>query len=522
MQDTISSKAPISKLADKVSGIFVPTVIIIAIITVIVWLALGYDFEFALGLGISVLIISCPCALGLATPVAIMVATGKGASNGILIKSAEALEVLHEVKTVVLDKTGTITEGKPALTNIHSTSSISEDALLKIAASLEAPSEHPLSIAILEHAKQKNISILPVENFNNILGKGITGQIDGVNYFAGNQNYMADIGLSIDSLKEQVNILSEQGKTALFFANDNEVLGYIAVADPVKENSKQAIEWLHQANLNVCLLSGDNQRTANAIAERLNIDSVIAEVLPDEKEQKVRELQAANQKIAMVGDGINDAPALARADVGIAIGAGTDIAIEAADIVLMKSDLVDVVNSINLSKKTIRNIKQNLFWAFFYNVLCIPLAAGLFYLPFGILLNPMIASAAMSLSSVFVVSNALRLNRFKARKVPNTNSENQKEISSNDEQINVNIKENHSVKKGKKNMHKIIKIEGMTCEHCKARVEKTLSGLGATSAIVDLENKQADLVSEDDIEDEVIRDAVQDAGYEVIDIIQSH
>ncbi len=522
MQETISSKAPISKLADRISAIFVPTVIGLAILTIMIWLLLGYDFEFALSLGISVLIISCPCALGLATPVAIMVATGKGAANGILIKSAEALETLHEVQSVVLDKTGTITEGNPRLTDIVTLCDLPSEKFLQIAASLEAPSEHPLSIAILEYAKMKEIRTLPIEDFKNILGKGIQGKIQQQFYYAGNQKYMEELGFSLKQIQEKADRLSAQGKTALFFADEQGLIGYMAVADPIKKNSREAIALLHQENIKVCLLSGDHQRTADAIARQLEIDHVVAEVLPDEKEKIVRQFQEEQQKVAMVGDGINDAPALVRADVGIAIGAGTDIAIEAADIVLMKSDLMDVVNSIALSKKTIRNIKQNLFWAFFYNILCIPLAAGVFYLPFNILLNPMIASAAMSLSSVFVVTNALRLNRFKAKKPVSMSDEIVLPDTIHEE---INHSENKKIisdQKGKNTMHKIIKIEGMTCAHCKARVEKTLQELGALSVVVDLENKQADLISEKPIDDVVIKNAIHDAGYEVLEIIQSN
>lgn len=414
VQDANATKAPIAKLADKIAGIFVPAVIAIALVTGGVWLVAGYSFEFALSRAISVLIISCPCALGLATPVAIMVGTGKGASQGILIKSAEALEGLQEISAVILDKTGTVTEGKPLVTDlIPAKPGLGEKGLLALAASLEAPSEHPLSLAILAAAEEKNLTYEPVSDFLNSLGKGISGSLEGEKYYAGNSLYMAELGIDLGDFGDRAVQLADQGKTALYFADSRELLGLVAVADPIKDSSAEAVRLLEEGGSRVYLLTGDNQRTAQAIASQLGIQQVMAEVMPDQKEAKVREIQASGKKVAMVGDGINDAPALARANVGIAIGAGTDIAIEAADIVLLKSDLLDVENSIFLSRHTVRNIKQNLFWAFFYNSLCIPLAAGVFYPAFGLLLNPMIASAAMSMSSLFVVSNALRLNRLK-------------------------------------------------------------------------------------------------------------
>lgn len=414
VKDANATKAPISKLADKISGIFVPVVIIIAIVTTLIWAWLGYGFEMAFSMGISVLVISCPCALGLATPVSIMVGTGQGAKNGILIKSAEALEVLHEVDTIVLDKTGTITIGKPMLTDIIS-DKFDKKEFIKLAGSMESPSDHPLSLAISDYAKESNVEILDVDDFKNIDGRGIEVIIDDKKYYAGNLKLMNDKNISTELYIDRANDLSKQGKTVMYFADISGIIGIIGVADQVKASSEEAIDLFHKAGLETYMLTGDNEKTANAIANNLNLDKVIAEVLPQDKEEIIRNIQSQGKKVAMVGDGINDAPALARADVGIAIGAGTDVAIEAADLVLIKNSLIDVVNAIDLSRATIRNIKQNLFWAFFYNIILIPLAAGILYKPFGISLNPMIASGAMSLSSIFVVTNALRLNTFKAK-----------------------------------------------------------------------------------------------------------
>jgi Cu+-exporting ATPase len=415
VEDASSSKAPISKLADKISGIFVPVVIIIAVLSAIVWLLLGYSFEFALSIGIAVLVISCPCALGLATPVAIMVGTGKGAQNGILVKSAEALETLHSIKTIVLDKTGTITEGKPKVTEIVTVNGISKHGLLEIAASIEKPSEHPLSEAIVEEAQASGVTLLKVEEFQAISGRGIISIIEGEKYIAGNLTFMQENGIDTNGYSKQADAFADDGKTPLYFAKEKQLLGIIAVADVIKPTSRQAIEDLKTMGIDVVMLTGDNKKTAQAIQRQLNIDKVIAEVLPQEKESEVRKIQESGNRVAMIGDGINDAPALARADVGIAIGAGTDVAIESADVVLMKSNLQDAVTAIQLSKATIKNIKENLFWAFFYNILGIPLAAGVFYIALGWKLSPMFGAAAMSLSSVFVVTNALRLRFFKPK-----------------------------------------------------------------------------------------------------------
>ncbi|MGB4588818.1 MAG: heavy metal translocating P-type ATPase [Clostridiaceae bacterium] len=414
VEDANSTKAPIAKLADKISGVFVPVVIVLSILTTILWMVSGQSFEFALAMGITVLVISCPCALGLATPVAIMVGTGKGAQNGILVKSAEALETLHSINTVVLDKTGTITEGKPVVTDIITNGNLTEADLIQIGASIEKPSEHPLADAIVEKAKIMNLPLKEIEAFNSISGMGIEATIDGIAYIAGNLALMRDKNIDIASFSAYSDKLANEGKTPLYFANHEKVIGIIAVADVVKENSRKAIDLFKSMGIDVVMLTGDNKRTAEAIRRELNIDRVVAEVLPQDKEREIREIQETGKKVAMIGDGINDAPALSRADVGVAIGAGTDIAIESADIVLMKSDLLDAVTAVQLSRATIKNIKENLFWAFFYNILGIPVAAGLFYTAFGLKLNPMIAAAAMSLSSVFVVTNALRLKFFKA------------------------------------------------------------------------------------------------------------
>jgi Cu+-exporting ATPase len=488
VEDASSSKAPIAKLADKISAIFVPTVIGIAILAILVWLMIGAAFEFALSIGIAVLVISCPCALGLATPVAIMVGTGVGATNGILIKSAEALEIAHTINTVILDKTGTITEGKPKVTDIITASSIPEEELLRIAATIEKQSEHPLADAIVEKAVEFGLELKTVQIFNAISGRGIIAEIDGTEYFAGNLALMQDKHISVEKLKRISDAFAEDGKTPLYFADSRQLLGIIAVADVIKPTSCEAIEQFRAMGIEVVMLTGDNEKTAQAIRKQLHIDRVVAEVLPQDKESEVRNMQKSGKKVAMIGDGINDAPALARADVGIAIGAGTDIAIESADIVLMKSDLLDAVTAIQLSKATIKNIKQNLFWAFFYNLIGIPLAAGFFFFLFDWKLNPMFAAAAMSLSSVCVVSNALRLKFFKPqRRITNI-------------------------------MKKIIKIEGMSCGHCQAKVEKTLNAMSGVEAKVDLKKKNATVNLVTDVEDAVFKEAIMEAGYEVTSI----
>ncbi|MGB8453294.1 MAG: heavy metal translocating P-type ATPase [Anaerocolumna sp.] len=417
VEDAGASKAPIAKLADKISGVFVPVVISIAVFAAVIWLVSGASLEFALSIGIAILVISCPCALGLATPVAIMVSTGKGATNGILIKSAEALETAHKINTVILDKTGTVTEGRPVVTDIITSGSITEEELLIIAASIEKPSEHPLADAIVKKAEEGNLTLKEVKEFNAVSGRGIIAAINGNVYYAGNLALMEENGIAVEKLMKYSDDFANEGKTPLYFAESKGIIGLIAAADVVKPTSRFAIEQLKAMGISVVMLTGDNKKTAEAIREQLNINRVVAEVLPQDKESEVRRIQESGRKVAMIGDGINDAPALVRADVGIAIGAGTDIAIESADIVLMKSDLLDAVTAIQLSKATIKNIKENLFWAFFYNTIGIPIAAGVFYSLLGWKLNPMFAAAAMSLSSVCVVSNALRLKFFKPKRV---------------------------------------------------------------------------------------------------------
>lgn len=496
VEEASSSKAPIAKLADKISGVFVPIVMGIALITLIVWLFKGYSFEFALSMGISVLVISCPCALGLATPVAIMVGTGQGARHGILIKSGEALEVAHNITTVILDKTGTITQGKPEVKDLIPLS-ISQKQLLQIAASLESKSEHPLALAIMKKVQEEKIDLLEVEDFEAVFGKGIQGKIEGLSYFCGNELMMKENQIDTSSIQQILNQCADEGKTPLIFANKEEVIGIIALADVIKPTSAKAIAKLKQMGIHVVMLTGDHLRTACAIQKQSGVDEVIAEVLPADKEKQVQRFKEQGQVVAMVGDGVNDALALTRADVGIAIGAGSDIAIESGDVVLMRSDLMDVVSAIELSKATLRNIKQNLFWAFFYNAIGIPLAAGVFY---GILnwkMNPMFASAAMSLSSVSVVTNALRLKRFK--------------LSSDDLSVTLENK-----KEKKEKTMKTIKIEGMMCMHCQKHVQEALDALGV-QAKVDLENKCATVQGE--IDDEDLRKAIVDAGYEVVEII---
>lgn len=507
VEEASSSKAPIAKMADKVAGVFVPVVMGISLITFIVWLALGYDFSFALNCAIAVLVISCPCSLGLATPVAIMVGTGKGAENGILIKSADALETTHSIDTVVLDKTGTVTEGKPVVTDILAFDT-DENEFLKLAAVVESASEHPLAEAIVEKAKEKNLEIVSPTEFQAISGRGIVASVSGSKIIAGNEQAIKEqYGNSEDFTEvfKKGNELAAQGKTPMYFGKDNKLLGIIAVADTIKKDSKEAIQALKNRNIDVVLLTGDHKNTAMAIAKEAGIKKVIAEVLPTDKEEHIRELIEAGHKVAMVGDGINDSPALARADVGIAIGAGTDIAIESADIVLMHSSLKDVATAIDLSKAVIRNIKQNLFWAFFYNSIGIPLAAGVFYLSLGWKLSPMFGAAAMGMSSVCVVSNALRLRAFKPKKVKKNNIE-------NDE---IELIENN--RKEDKNMTTVINVNGMMCEHCKATVEKVTRGVeGVSNSLVNLDAKNVTIEHSADTDLEKVKKAITDAGYEVV------
>lgn len=585
VEEAGASKAPIAQLADKISGVFVPVVISIAAATILIWLLLGESFAHALSMGIAVLVISCPCALGLATPTAIMVGTGKGAEHGVLIKSAESLETARAVNTVVLDKTGTVTAGKPAVTGIYPAEGTTEQQLLTVAASLEQRSEHPLAVAILAKAAQEKLTLTPPESYEAIPGQGISGKILEKSFLAGNLKMMQANHIDVTSAEVLAERLAEQGETPLYFAGQGRFIGLISLADTLKATSVQAVEELQHMGVSVVLLTGDNRRTAQAIGRKLNLpeQQVISEVLPQDKEAVIRKLQEEGKKVAMVGDGVNDAPALVRADVGMAIGAGTDIAMDSADVVLMKSDLLDAVAAIQLSRATLRNIKQNLFWAFFYNALGIPLAAGVFYSLLNWRLSPMFAAAAMSLSSVCVVSNALRLKLWKPKyhrqhgdfssrtsgdsekaetfsvsispEQPSTDaqtkilteenpqkpasvdsalekskpSETKKDgasdfhdtfpvLSQNQEVI---ISQEQQVKDGQKRkgemifMTKTLKIQGMSCGHCQAHVEKALNALEGVSAQVSLEENSAVVTLSKDVADDALVKAVVDAGYEV-------
>jgi len=517
VEEASATKAPIAKLADKVAGVFVPVVMVIAAAAFAAWMLFGGSFTQALTAGISVLVISCPCALGLATPVAIMVGTGKGAENGILVRSAEALETLHAIDTVVLDKTGTLTEGKPSVTDILPAPGLTESALLGLAACLETPSEHPLGAAIVEEAAGRGLPRAPVENFEAVHGRGVKALLGGCLCMGGNRAMMEESGVTLGQWRDRAEELAVQGKTPLYFARGTRLLGIIAVADIPKATSKEAVAAFRSLGIQVIMLTGDNSRTAGAIGEQLGVSDVLAEVLPQDKEQKIKELQSRGKKVAMVGDGINDAPALARADVGLAIGAGTDVAIESADIVLMKSDLLDAAAAVELSRATIRNIKQNLFWAFFYNALGIPLAAGVFFPVLGWQLDPMFAAAAMSVSSVTVVSNALRLRFFKSRfKKEKAPAEKRKPEAVCDASCPVNTANEETNEGGTAVMAKVIEIEGMMCPHCQAHVEKALNALEGVTATVDLAAGTAAVTG--DVSDEVLTKAVTDAGYKVLGI----
>lgn len=516
VEEASNSKAPISRLADKVSGIFVPIVITIAILATIFWILMGQSFEFALSIGIAVLVISCPCALGLATPVAIMVGTGKGAENGILIKSAESLEELHKIDTVVLDKTGTITEGKPKVVEIITNQDIINEAmsknkkikvvsnekqnlavqnnLIKIAASIEKNSEHPLAKAITQIAEEREIKLENVEEFEAISGRGVKAKIDGAVYFGGNLAFMKENDVKLDDVFKKTEEISKKGHTILYFSKGKNLIGIIAVADMIKSSSKKALQEMKARKLDIVMLTGDNKNVAKTIADLLEIDNVISEVMPQDKEKEVSKLREQGKKLAFVGDGINDSPALVKADIGIAIGSGTDIAIESADIVLVKDDLQDVVTAIDLSKKVINNIKMNLFFAFIYNIIGIPVAAGVFYLNFGLKLNPMIGAAAMSLSSVCVVTNALRLRHFKNKYVSKT------------------------IKNKEVKCMKTIKIEGMHCNHCKMSVEKVLKNIDGIVAVeVDLEKKQARIETNKEVSMDIIKQAIEEEGFSVVE-----
>ncbi len=500
VEEAGASKAPIAKLADKVAGVFVPVVMGIALLTAIVWLVCGETPSFALTRAIAVLGISCPCALGLATPVAIMVGTGVGAKNGVLFQSAEALENLHNVNSVILDKTGTVTEGRPVVTDVKSFGVEPED-LLSLALSIESKSDHPLADAIVRYARSKHVKERMVTDFEMIEGQGVRATIDGVRCMAGNRRMLLANGLALSRSAQQMGEdLAAAGKTPLYFAANRQVAGIFAVADVLKPTSRAAVDALQSLGVEVTLLTGDNQATAQSIAEELGIKDVVAEVLPQDKERVVREKQAQGRKVAMVGDGINDAPALARADVGIAIGAGTDVAISSADVVLMKSDLMDAVDAIRLSRQTMRNIRQNLFWAFFYNCIGIPIAAGVLWIPLGLKLSPMIGAAAMSLSSVCVVSNALRLRFFKGTPKP----------AAKPGEYTVLPKEETKM------MKKVIKVEGMMCEHCVAHVKKALEAFPGVTVDVDLASGKATVQGSSLPDDAKLTEAVEQAGYKVV------
>ena len=504
VSDAAATKAPIAKIADKVSGVFVPVVILIAVVTTMVWLLAGQTFGYALARGISVLVISCPCALGLATPVAIMVGNGMGAKNGILFKTAVSLEEAGRVQIVALDKTGTITSGEPRVTDLVCEPGYDEKALLELAGALEKKSEHPLAKAVLLEIAQRKIATKEVEDFQALAGNGLTGTLEGHRLFGGSMKYISSQVTVGEQVKNQAQALAKQGKTPLLFAKDDVLIGMIAVADVIKEDSPKAVQELQNMGIRVVMLTGDNEQTAKAIGAQAGVDQVIAGVLPDGKEAVIRKLKEYG-KVAMVGDGINDAPALTRADIGIAIGAGADVAIDAADVVLMKSRLSDVPAAVRLSRATLRNIHENLFWAFFYNIIGIPLAAGVWIPIFGWTLNPMFGALAMSLSSFCVVSNALRLNLFQVKD------------AGRDQKIKNEVTlPQWEESKGEKNMTKTMTIKGMMCGHCEARVKKTLEELEhVTEAQVSHENGTAVVSMEVEVTDDVLKKAVEEQGYQV-------
>ena len=509
VDEASATKAPIAKYADKVSGVFVPAVIAVALLVGACWLLAGAGVEFAFSCAVSVLVISCPCALGLATPVAIMVGMGKGAQNGILIKSGEALETAHKIDTVVMDKTGTITEGHPVVTDVISFDMTKEN-FVAIAAGLEKGSEHPLAEAVLTYAEKNNISAAELCNFTAIFGRGVTAEKDGKSYFGGNAAYMRKNNIDCKICDEKLAALSDEGKTPIIFADENKVIGLIAVADREKKTSAAAIEKFRQMGIDVVMLTGDNKRTAEAIKKRLNVPTAMAEVLPADKEKYIASLQKEGHKVAMIGDGINDAPALTRADVGIAIGAGADIAMESADAVLIKNNLLDAVSAIKLSRAVITNIKQNLFWAFFYNVITIPLAAGAFYPAFGIKLSPMVGAAVMSLSSFCVVMNALRLKFFAA--------EQEATPQETADEREAQVEETEIIEEREKNMiTKELNIEGMMCVHCQKHVNDALAKMdGVEDVTVSLEDKKATVKLSHDIDTNKFKQVIEEAGYTLV------
>ena len=519
MEQAASSKAPISRLADKISAVFVPVVISIAVVAAVLWAAVGgMGIRFCLSIGIAVLVISCPCALGLATPVAITVATGKAAERGILIKSAASLELLGRVDTVVLDKTGTVTAGTPQVTDVLCVPGVTEEELLCAAASLEKPSGHPLADAIVQEAARRSIPLCAVSDFNAVPGGGVQAVLDGKTLYAGNDRYMTLIGAGTAALRAAAEALAAAGKTPLYFAEEQQLLGVVAVADVVKPDSAAAIAALRRSGREVVLLTGDDRRTAEAIARQVGVERVIAQVLPQDKARCVKELQKDGRLVAMVGDGVNDAPALVTADVGLAIGAGTDVAIESADVVLMHNSLMDIVDAAALSRATLRNIRQNLFWAFFYNAIGIPVAAGVLYPALRLTLDPMLAAAAMSLSSVCVVSNALRLRGWKAAPTDNHVSLDKSAHLTDNDTVHTDHTNTaaSAAQQEEPTMQKTLTIEGMMCAHCAAHVEKALNALPGVTAVVDLAAKTA--VVTGDAGDEALKKAVADAGYQVTDI----
>lgn len=523
VEEASSSKAPIAKLADKIAGVFVPAVIAIAVIAMAGWLIAGAEFEFALSVGIAVLVISCPCALGLATPVAIMVGTGKGAEHGILIKSGEALEIAHKVDTVVMDKTGTITEGRPRVTDVIPHGRDAAE-LIAIAAGIEEGSEHPLAEAVLNYAKKQAVTPAAMRDYETVMGRGIRAFREGKQYLAGNISYMEENAIPLQEWQKELDVLTADGKTPLIFAESGHVIGLIAVADTEKESSKAAIAAFRKMHIDVVMLTGDHAKTAEAVRRKLDIPKVIAEVLPADKEKHIAKLKEEGHVVAMIGDGINDAPALARADVGIAIGAGTDVAIESADAVLMRNDLMDAVTAIRLSKAVIRNIKQNLFWAFFYNSIGIPLATGVLFPAFGLKLNPMFGAAAMSLSSVCVVGNALRLKLFKTDYKRMERQESEETQKAKSEQKNVEkqpIEENSRNKcKEETEMKAVLRIDGMMCEHCKKHVEDALNAMEGVEASVDLADKSATVTTEREMSDDEFESVIKNAGYTLTEVVR--
>ena len=519
VEEAAGSKAPISRLADKISGVFVPVVLCISFLTFIIWLFVRGDFSFALNMAVAVLVISCPCALGLATPAAIMAGTGKGAEKGIIIRNVVSLEVAHKIDTVVLDKTGTITEGRPKVTDIF-VNDIDETEFISLAATLESASSHPLANAVTEYAKAKNIEIKRAETLETIEGRGIAGEINGQALYAGNAAYMQELGITDNRFKAKADELHNLGKTVLYFArgkDKKELIGIIAVADVIKEGSKEAVRELNQIGIDVVMLTGDNERTALAIGRETGVNRVVAEVKPIGKEAEIRRLKEKGKTVMMVGDGINDAPALAGADVGVAIGTGADVAVDTADIILMHSDLRDVPYAILLSNEVVKKIKENLFWALFYNALCIPVAAGVFFAAFGLRLNPMIGALAMSFSSVFVLSNSLRLRFFtpKYKKVKARTQITQSQPKQNEKKAQTDETKDNSYTKEDIVMEKTIDIEGMSCAHCVKHVTEALNAIDGVKAEVSLENKNAKVSLQKEVSDDVLKEAVVKAGYEV-------